>query len=167
MLVRGPAPTTRANCPQTCSKAEPAYRPSIRPCACCTPRVLCTITRLWLASYQMHVRKVHWRTGADWMWAHLLDGDLASNHLSWQWVTGTASARPYLFNAENVTRFAPAHWHSPATAIDAHYGALEHLDRTPAAIAGREIWLMHPWALACPPKVSGKPAASGLCGEGM
>ena len=40
--------------------------------------------RMWLASYVVHLRKVHWRAGADWMVAHLLDGDLASNHLSWQ-----------------------------------------------------------------------------------
>ncbi len=59
-------------------------------------------TRMWLASYLVHIRKVHWRTGADWMVAHLLDGDLGSNHLSWQWVAGTASAKPYLFNADNV-----------------------------------------------------------------
>ena len=70
--------------------------------------------RMWLASYVVHLRKVHWRTGADWMVAHLLDGDLASNHLSWQWVAGTGSSKPYLFNADNVARYAPAAWHSPA-----------------------------------------------------
>lgn len=48
--------------------------------------------RMWLASYVVHLRKVHWRAGADWLYAHLLDGDLASNHLSWQWVAGTGSA---------------------------------------------------------------------------
>ncbi|MDE2565503.1 MAG: deoxyribodipyrimidine photolyase, partial [Burkholderiales bacterium] len=53
--------------------------------------------RLWLASYVVHWRKVHWRCGADWLYGHLLDGDLASNHLSWQWVAGTGSHRPYLF----------------------------------------------------------------------
>ena len=53
--------------------------------------------RMWLASYVVHVRGVHWRAGADWLVAHLLDGDLASNHLSWQWVAGTGSHKPYLF----------------------------------------------------------------------
>ncbi|HRH72913.1 MAG TPA: FAD-binding domain-containing protein, partial [Zoogloea sp.] len=53
--------------------------------------------RLWLASYVVHVRKVHWRPAADWLYAHLLDGDLASNHLSWQWVAATFSSKPYLF----------------------------------------------------------------------
>ena len=33
--------------------------------------------RMWLASYVVHLRKLHWRTGSDWMIAHLLDGDLA------------------------------------------------------------------------------------------
>ena len=32
--------------------------------------------RMWLASYVVHVRGVHWRAGADWLVAHLLDGDL-------------------------------------------------------------------------------------------
>ncbi|MFX7866419.1 FAD-binding domain-containing protein, partial [Acinetobacter baumannii] len=44
--------------------------------------------RMWLASYLVHLRKLHWRAGADWLYGHLLDGDLASNHLSWQWVAG-------------------------------------------------------------------------------
>ena len=89
--------------------------------------------RMWLASYVVHLRKVHWRAGADWMFGHLLDGDLASNHLSWQWVAGTFSAKPYLFNAENVARYAPARsmaaWASPGTAIDRSYEALEDMAR--------------------------------------
>jgi deoxyribodipyrimidine photo-lyase len=81
--------------------------------------------RMWLASYLVHLRKVHWRSGADWMWSHLLDGELASNHLSWQWVAGTFSAKPYLFNADNVARFAPPGWQSPGSVIDTDYGTLE------------------------------------------
>jgi deoxyribodipyrimidine photo-lyase len=61
--------------------------------------------RMWLASWLVHVRGVHWRAGADWFLRHLLDGDPASNHLSWQWVAGTFSARPYLFNRENLETF--------------------------------------------------------------
>ncbi len=85
--------------------------------------------RMWLASYVVHLRRVHWRAGADWMVAHLLDGDLASNHLSWQWVAGTGSHKPYLFDAQNVARYAPAHWHSPGTVIDQSYEALERIAR--------------------------------------
>jgi deoxyribodipyrimidine photo-lyase len=88
--------------------------------------------RMWLASYVVHVRKVFWRAGADWLYGHLLDGDLASNHLSWQWVAGTGSRKPYLFNAENVARYAPAPWHSPGSVIDTSYEALDRLARQPA-----------------------------------
>jgi deoxyribodipyrimidine photo-lyase len=127
----------------------------------------------------VHLRKVHWRCGADWLYGHLLDGDLASNHLSWQWVAGTASRKPYLFNADNVARYAPASWHSPGSVIDTSYEALERIARTPAppsrcvhdaapvepalvtqppaglglkapdaaAVAGRDVWLVHPWLL--------------------
>jgi deoxyribodipyrimidine photo-lyase len=144
--------------------------------------------RMWLASYVVHVRKVHWRVAADWLYGHLLDGDLASNHLSWQWVAGTGSSKPYLFNADNVARYAPAPWHSPGSVIDTSYEALDRIARQavpqlqgdqdaspgspsrvepplgavpPAelgltapdatAVAGRDVWLVHPWCLGEPP----------------
>jgi len=79
--------------------------------------------RMWLASYLVHMRKVHWRAGADWMYGYLLDGDLPSNHLSWQWIASTFSRRPYLFNADNVQRFA-AHLSSRGTGVDRGYEEL-------------------------------------------
>lgn len=85
--------------------------------------------RMWLASYVVHLRKTHWRAGADWMYGHLLDGDLAANHLSWQWVAGTFSHKPYLFNADNVARYAP-YLASPGTVIDHDYADLETLARS-------------------------------------
>jgi deoxyribodipyrimidine photo-lyase len=94
--------------------------------------------RMWLASYVVHIRKVHWKTGADWLYAHLLDGDLASNHLSWQWVAGTGSSKPYLFNAENVARYAPEPWHSPGSVIDTSYEALDRIARQ--SRAGKTPW---------------------------
>jgi deoxyribodipyrimidine photo-lyase len=137
--------------------------------------------RMWLASYVVHLRKVHWRVGADWLVAHLLDGDLASNHLSWQWVAGTGSSKPYLFNAENVARYAPPAWHSTGTVIDCSYETLDAMARSgrpvraaplgegveepevlraprgvatvapqAAEVAGRDVWLVHPWALGEP-----------------
>jgi len=61
--------------------------------------------RMWLASWLVHVRGVRWQAGADWFLEHLLDADPASNHLSWQWVAGTFSAKPYLFNRENLEAY--------------------------------------------------------------
>jgi deoxyribodipyrimidine photo-lyase len=90
--------------------------------------------RMWLASYVVHLRKVHWRTGADWLFAHLLDGDLASNHLSWQWVAATFSSKPYLFNAENVARYAPADWQCAGSELDTSYEQLDRIARSDQTI---------------------------------
>ncbi len=61
--------------------------------------------RMWVAAYVVHWLKVRWQTGARWFLAHLLDGDAASNNLSWQWVASTFSAKPYIFNRENLERY--------------------------------------------------------------
>lgn len=61
--------------------------------------------RMYLASYVVHTRRIHWRAGAEWMLGHLIDGDLASNHLSWQWVASTFGAKPYIFNRDNLERY--------------------------------------------------------------
>jgi deoxyribodipyrimidine photo-lyase len=90
--------------------------------------------RMWLASYLVHLRKVHWHAGAQWMLGHLLDGDLASNHLGWQWVAGTSSTKPYLFNADNVAKYAPAQWHSRGTVIDAGYEEMDRIARSAVPI---------------------------------
>jgi deoxyribodipyrimidine photo-lyase len=114
-------------------------------------------------------------------------------------VAGTGSSKPYLFNADNVARFAPPAWHSPGTAIDTSYEILTAWARgeavgtrwadgapgregsawaapvgpkegteppplwhTPpdhlgwvapdaAAVAGQEVWLVHPWSLGALP----------------
>ena len=116
--------------------------------------------RMWLASYVVHVRKVHWRVGADWLYGHLLDGDLASNHLSWQWVAGTGSSKPYLFNADNVARYAPAPWHSPGSVIDTSYEALDR-HGAPAACAtrpGRTAHAGRPSRRRSEPRLAGRAA---------
>jgi len=60
--------------------------------------------RMWLAAYVVHFLKVKWQAGARWFLAHLLDGDPASNNLSWQWVASTFSRRPYIWNRENLEK---------------------------------------------------------------
>lgn len=110
--------------------------------------------RMWVASYVVHLRRVHWCAGADWLYGHLLDGDLASNHLSWQWVAGTASAKPYLFNAANVAKYAPPPWHSFGTAVDASYEALDAVARggaVPAHLPLPQGRLRRPVVLGAPP----------------
>ena len=61
--------------------------------------------RLYLASYVIHFRRIRWQAGAAWFLTHLLDGDLASNNFSWQWVASTFSHKPYIFNLENIQKY--------------------------------------------------------------
>lgn len=61
--------------------------------------------RMYLASYIVHFRRVKWQAGAQWFLQHLLDGDVASNNFSWQWVASTFSNKPYIFNLENVAKY--------------------------------------------------------------
>lgn len=50
----------------------------------------------------VHWRRIHWQGGAKWFLQHLIDGDPASNNMSWQWVASTFSHKPYFFNRENL-----------------------------------------------------------------
>ncbi len=61
--------------------------------------------RMWLASYTVHWLGVDWQIAAKWMHDLLIDGDEASNSLSWQWVASTFSSKPYFFNKENVSKY--------------------------------------------------------------
>lgn len=61
--------------------------------------------RLYVAGYVCHWRKVAWQEGARFFLKHLLDGDPASNNLSWQWCASTFSHKPYFFNLENLQSF--------------------------------------------------------------
>ena len=60
--------------------------------------------RMWLAAYTVHHLRIRWQAGAAWFLMHLLDGDPASNNLSWQWVASTFSAKPYFFDRGNLER---------------------------------------------------------------
>jgi deoxyribodipyrimidine photo-lyase len=61
--------------------------------------------RMWFAAFVVHFRRIKWQAGARWFLMHLLDGDPASNNLSWQWVASTFGSKPYIFNRENLERY--------------------------------------------------------------
>ena len=61
--------------------------------------------RMYVASVICNIGKSHWLTPARWMYYHLLDGDWASNALSWQWVAGTNASRKYYVNQRNINKF--------------------------------------------------------------
>jgi deoxyribodipyrimidine photo-lyase len=57
--------------------------------------------RMIVASFLVKHLRISWRDGAAWFWDTLLDADLASNTLGWQWTAGCgADAAPYfrIFN---------------------------------------------------------------------
>ena len=62
--------------------------------------------RMWVAAYLVHHRKLTWQTGAMLFYRFLLDGDPASNNLSWQWIASTFSHKPYIFNRSNVEKYS-------------------------------------------------------------
>lgn len=62
--------------------------------------------RMYVAALACNFANCHWKEPARWMYYHLLDGDWASNALSWQWVAGTNSTKKYIFNQENLNKYA-------------------------------------------------------------
>ena len=61
--------------------------------------------RMWFAAYLIHWRRIAWQSGARFFLQHLIDGDPASNNLSWQWVASTFASKAYIFNRENLERY--------------------------------------------------------------
>jgi deoxyribodipyrimidine photo-lyase len=71
--------------------------------------------RMWFASIWIFTLRLPWALGADFFYRHLLDGDPASNTLSWRWVGGLHTrGKTYLARADNIStytdgRFNPNH----------------------------------------------------------
>jgi len=62
--------------------------------------------RMWTAGLTCNLGHTHWLQPARWLYYHLLDGDLASNSLSWQWVAGTFSNKQYIANQDNLNKYS-------------------------------------------------------------
>ncbi|MFT5623306.1 MAG: deoxyribodipyrimidine photo-lyase [Bacteroidia bacterium] len=63
--------------------------------------------RMWYASIWIHTLKLPWTLGADFFFRHLLDGDPASNTLSWRWVAGLhTEGKTYLATADNIRQYS-------------------------------------------------------------
>lgn len=62
--------------------------------------------RMWFASIWIHTLGLPWQLGADFFLRHLLDGDAASNTLSWRWVAGLHTpGKVYFARADNIARY--------------------------------------------------------------
>ncbi len=88
--------------------------------------------RMWTAALCCNMGDTHWLSAAKWMHYHLLDGDLASNTLSWQWVAGTFSDKRYIANQDNVNKYSQSN--QQGTFLDVSYEKLATFQR-PAELA--------------------------------
>ena len=62
--------------------------------------------RMWFASLWIFTLELPWELGADFFMRYLLDGDPASNTLSWRWVGGLQTrGKTYAASAGNIARF--------------------------------------------------------------
>lgn len=86
-------------------------------------------TRMWFASIWIFTLRLPWALGAAFFLRHLLDGDPASNTLSWRWVAGLHTrGKHYVARAENIRRYTDGRF-DPA-GLDEHPRSLDE-DRPP------------------------------------
>ena len=79
--------------------------------------------RMWFASIWIFTLRLPWELGADFFLRHLLDGDPASNTLSWRWVAGLHTrGKHYVARRDNIRRYTDGR-HDP-----------DGLDESPAPV---------------------------------
>ena len=62
--------------------------------------------RMWFASIWIFTLRLPWELGADFFLRHLVDGDPASNTLSWRWVGGLhTKGKTYLARPSNIAKY--------------------------------------------------------------
>lgn len=117
--------------------------------------------RMYLSMLHTNIARCDWRSGARWMYYHLLDADLASNDLSWQWICGANSNKQYLANQENINKYSGSK--QVKTFLDIEYGTLSgmsipealretvFLKLTPTSVSVeslRKSWpILYPWEI--------------------
>lgn len=80
--------------------------------------------RMWFASIWIFTLRLPWPLGAAFFLRHLLDGDPASNTLSWRWVAGLHTrGKHYVARAENIRRYTDGRF--DPSGIDEEVDSLE------------------------------------------
>ncbi len=81
--------------------------------------------RMWFASIWIFTLKLPWQMGAGFFLRHLLDGDPASNTLSWRWVAGLQTrGKTYLARPDNIERFTEGRFSPKADQLASQAEAL-------------------------------------------
>jgi deoxyribodipyrimidine photo-lyase len=89
--------------------------------------------RMWFAAWWVHIERLPWQLGADFFFRHLLDGDPASNTLSWRWVAGLQTpGKTYLPRRSNLEKYLPPE------ILAIHHQGLELLEQPRALILPAE-----------------------------
>ncbi len=90
--------------------------------------------RMWAASIWIFTLRLPWALGACWFMERLLDGDPASNTLSWRWVAGLHTrGKHYLARAANIAKYT-----------DGRFDPKGQLDETAEPILGWRDWPKRP-----------------------
>lgn len=121
--------------------------------------------RLWLAAIATNIAGAHWHTMGKWLYYHLIDGDLASNFLSWQWVAGTSVAKRYTVNQDLINAWSTEQQHDtwlslpreatltmpipePLTMHEPFNFVMEYPVGTVETVSGADVCLYTPWTLS-------------------
>jgi deoxyribodipyrimidine photo-lyase len=83
---------------------------------------------MWFASIWIFTLRLPWTLGANFFYRNLLDGDPASNTLSWRWVAGLHTrGKHYVARAENIRQYT-----------DGRFDPTGELDEAPEPLDGPE-----------------------------
>ena len=87
--------------------------------------------RMWFASIWVFTLELPWALGADFFLRHLLDGDPASNTLSWRWVAGLHTpGKSYLARPRNIRKYSNDRF-TPGPELASEAPAPEGIERPP------------------------------------
>ena len=85
--------------------------------------------RMWYASIWVHTLKLPWYLGADLFLNNLLDGDPASNTLSWRWVAGIQTkGKAYLTKDWNIQKFTNNRFSTKETNFSSFPAEIDFID---------------------------------------
>ena len=98
-------------------------------------------SRMWFASIWIFWLGLPWQLGADFFLRNLLDGDPASNTLSWRWVAGLQTkGKAYLARPDNIAKFTRGRFHPKDGVLVAAPPISGLPDPTPSPIDARTDW---------------------------
>ena len=121
--------------------------------------------RMYTAMLCCNIGQYHWKACADWMYYHLIDGDVASNYCSWQWTAGAFSSKRYIANQENINHYTDSA--QTNTFLDADYDALRERP-IPAKLQENHDWQPFYWsASALKDAVQNKIQAFGSAADSL